>query len=157
MKRMVVLFFSLAFTAFALIAEAQKQQAPGAPQSSSAKPQSGTMALSCLPIGVLAVLGVAALIILISTLLRWRDQGNSLEISQLRFAAVTLTGLGLIFMLSMAMYHWSGEEGDNVRARSIFDACKTIIPPIATLVLGYYFGKGSNERRPPSDPNSPEG
>lgn len=24
---------------------------------------------------------------------------------------------------------------------SIFEACKTILPPIATLVIGYYFGK----------------
>jgi hypothetical protein len=155
MKRMVGIFLSLALIALALIAEAQ-QQAPGVPQSSPAKPPIWADGAFMFAIGVLAVLGVAALIILISTLLRWRDQGNSLEISQLRFAAVTLTGLGLIFMLSMAMYHWSGEEGDNVRARSIFDACKTIIPPIATLVLGYYFGKGSTERRPPSDPTSPE-
>jgi len=25
----------------------------------------------------------------------------------------------------------------------IFDACVTILPPIATLVIGYYFGKSS--------------
>lgn len=29
-------------------------------------------------------------------------------------------------------------------ASTIFEACKTILPPIATLVIGYYFGKSSD-------------
>lgn len=27
----------------------------------------------------------------------------------------------------------------------IFDACKTILPPIVTLVIGYYFGETKNK------------
>ncbi|UVH54652.1 hypothetical protein NWF24_17550 [Variovorax paradoxus] len=74
---------------------------------------------------------------------------------QLHFAAVTLTGLGMLFALSMAMYYW-GQSGADKAGKEIFDGCKTVIPPIITLILGYYFGSkdGANggTRLPPAAP-----
>lgn len=77
---------------------------------------------------------------------------------QLHFAAVTLTGLGMVFALSMAMYYW-GQVGSPGAGKEIFDGCKTVIPPIITLILGYYFGSkdGANggAPRPPAVPPTP--
>jgi len=28
-----------------------------------------------------------------------------------------------------------------MHSNEIFDACKTVLPPIATLIIGYYFGE----------------
>lgn len=94
-------------------------------------------------IGVLAIAGMAALGILVSKVMEVGGGfGRDPETRQLHFAAVTLSGLGLLFLLSMAMYYWSSNT--NGPAKEIFDSSKTIIPPIVTLVLGYYFGKRSN-------------
>src|SRR5262249_187384 len=99
--------------------------------------------------GLLYVVLAAALILFVSSVIwEWGQRGKReplLESKQLHFAAVTLTGLGLLFALAMAMYYWSPK--DHTPAKEIFDACKTIIPPIITLILGYYFGreKGSTD------------
>lgn len=94
-------------------------------------------------VGILVVAFVAALGILISKVIEvWRGNGRDPETRQLHFAAFTLSGLGLLFLASMAMFYWSPRDG-NGSAQQIFDASKTIIPPIVTLVLGYYFGKRS--------------
>ena len=118
-------------------------------------------------IGVMAVLAVIALIVgttsIIAALRRHPAQLEQIAPKQLHFAAVVLTGLGLIFLLSMAMYFWGVTDGQSVdRGREIFDACKTIIPPIVTLILGYYFGKSTErtESRPqalptPEEPREP--
>ena len=73
---------------------------------------------------------------------------------QLHFAAVTLTGLGMLFALSMAMYYWS-QSGAERSGKEIFDGCKTVIPPIITLILGYYFGSKSGGDGGPT-PRSPQ-
>ena len=96
--------------------------------------------------GILAVVLLTGIVVGISSIIwAWnnRSTGKTLEAKQLHFAAATLTGLGLIFVLSMAMNLWGGAEGQDV-----FEACKTIIPPIITLILGYYFGKEK-----PNQPN----
>jgi uncharacterized membrane protein len=67
------------------------------------------------------------------------------EFQRLAFAAVILTGLGLVFLQSMAMYYWAS-SGQAEAAKSIFETCKTVIPPIITLVLGYYFGKSDQHQ-----------
>jgi NADH:ubiquinone oxidoreductase subunit 6 (subunit J) len=69
------------------------------------------------------------------------------EFQRLAFAAVILTGLGLVFLQSMAMYYWASPEQKEA-AKSIFETCKTVIPPIITLVLGYYFGKSEQNQAP---------
>ena len=55
----------------------------------------------------------------------------------LRFAKIILGVLALLFVF--------GSIIDLVQPNShVFEACKTILPPISTLVIGYYFGKSSN-------------
>lgn len=53
------------------------------------------------------------------------------------FAKTILLVLALLFVLGAvdAMF-----QPNN----TVFEACKTILPPIATLVIGYYFGKSSD-------------
>lgn len=74
------------------------------------------------------------------------DEKARFEFQRLSFAAVVLTGLGLIFLLSMAMYYWAPSSSEA--GKTIFEACKTVIPPIITLVLGYYFGKSDQVQTP---------
>ena len=100
--------------------------------------------------GLLAVVVLGCIIVGISSVM-WNLKGYSetsdLGPKQLHFAAATLTGLGLLFALAMAMNVWGGRNG-----RQVFDACKTAIPPIATLILGYYFGKEYQAQAPPEKP-----
>ena len=91
--------------------------------------------------GVLAIAALAGFGILISKIVEVvNGTGRDTETRQLHFAAVILSGLALLFILSMGMYYWAPSDRAGV-AKEIFDASKTIIPPIVTLVLGYYFGK----------------
>lgn len=87
------------------------------------------------------------------------DPAANAERRRLYFAGVTLIGLGLILCLSMGMLFFAG-EGNRDAAEDIFEACKTGIPPIVTLVVGYYFGQagapgGSTNQAPSSqDPST---
>lgn len=56
------------------------------------------------------------------------------EKDKLFIAGCVLLGLGIIFVLGILVSWLSHQE-------SIFDGCKTVIPPIATLILGYYFSR----------------
>lgn len=67
------------------------------------------------------------------------DAANTLDNKLIHFGAVILTGIGLIFSLAMAMAFF--EEASSTRGKEIFDSVKTILPPVVTLILGYYFGK----------------
>jgi len=103
--------------------------------------------------GLLAVVALGGLTVFASSVIwAWRqnpeEEKKLLEHKQLHFAAATLTGLGLIFVLAMAMHYWGHPEKQS--AKDIFDACKTIIPPIITLILGYYFGKEKVGPQPPT-------
>lgn len=51
-------------------------------------------------------------------------------------AEYVLAGIGILFFLGMIseLFYSDG---------NIFEACKTILPPIATLVIGYYFAKST--------------
>ncbi|MEO1123940.1 MAG: hypothetical protein AAFX95_07640 [Cyanobacteria bacterium J06639_16] len=79
------------------------------------------------------------------------DEKARFEFQRLSFAAVVLTGLGLIFLESMAMYYWAPPNSEAGKA--IFETCKTVIPPIITLVLGYYFGKSDQVQSSKEMPN----
>ena len=57
--------------------------------------------------------------------------------SRLYFAAGILAFVGFIFVVAMAFYAF-GPEG--TRGKEIFDACVKALPPIVTLVIGFYFG-----------------
>jgi hypothetical protein len=106
------------------------------------------------------LLVVILCVVLVLLRLRYTGEQSSSSIFETRrlyFAGVVLTGLGIIFLESMAMYFWGtqGKGTDEDVGKNIFDACKTIIPPIATLVLGFYFGKSDNhgQSAPPIDRN----
>lgn len=99
-----------------------------------------------------AVLAVLAMILLLAGGIIWllyvkfRGSGQrDFEVRRLYFAAVTLAGLALLFILSMAMYYW--DRSTSQIGKDIFDRSVQLLPPIATLVIGYYFGK-SDERAP---------
>lgn len=54
----------------------------------------------------------------------------------LSFAKSILIVIALLFLL--------GGVAELVRPQSgVFDTCKTVLPPVATLVIGFYFGKSS--------------
>lgn len=70
----------------------------------------------------------------------WTLKGPNHESKHLYFGAVVLTAMALVFVLSMAMYYWASPEQVD-RGKDIFDTCVQIIPPLITLVIGYFFGK----------------
>ena len=43
------------------------------------------------------------------------------------------------------MHYWSSPNEEA--GKNIFETCKTIIPPIITLVIGYYFGQSRDGRK----------
>lgn len=68
-----------------------------------------------------------------------KSENKAPETRLLHFGAVVLTGLGLVFMLAMAMYYF--EPQNSTKGKEIFDQSSTMLAPLITLVLGYYFGK----------------
>lgn len=97
-------------------------------------------------LGLLCIVVLAVVVLLFNHRRRVRlDERSEFETERLYFAATVLAGLGIIFLESMAMYYWSSGSPDT--GKEIFDACKTVIPPIATLVLGYYFGKSEQREQ----------
>lgn len=55
----------------------------------------------------------------------------------LNFAKVILLSIAIIFILaSITELVWPKNE--------VFETCKVILAPIATLVIGYYFGSSKN-------------
>ncbi len=75
-----------------------------------------------------------------------QDQAETAhETRKIFVAAGCLLGVGLLFIEAMLLYYCDSTQGaGNLdiggAGKDIFDACKTILPPIATLILGYYFG-----------------
>ncbi len=52
----------------------------------------------------------------------------------LKFAKAILLMLAILFTIGVIC--------EMIKTQStVFEACRTILPPIATLVIGYYFGK----------------
>ncbi|WP_143750067.1 hypothetical protein [Caballeronia ptereochthonis] len=91
--------------------------------------------------GELAIMLIMSLMIL--SLRKAPVVDRSHDTRLLYFAAVILTALGLIFMFSMAMYFWEGASENQTPGpgQDIFRQCSQVIPPIVTLVLGYFFGR----------------
>ena len=73
------------------------------------------------------------------------SEESKLKTRQLYFITGLLGILGLVFLQGMIMYYFSCNEGlcnkdiDNP-GKVIFEAIVQIIPPLITLILGYYFG-----------------
>ncbi|WP_062060835.1 hypothetical protein [Cellvibrio sp. OA-2007] len=77
---------------------------------------------------------------IIFVLVKQRESSDNSRI--ISFGAVILTGIGLLFALAMAMFYFEQPDAAiNSPGKEIFDKCATILPPIITLILGYYFGK----------------
>tara|TARA_Y100000033_G_C2753035_1_gene114940 strand:+ start:791 stop:1171 length:381 start_codon:yes stop_codon:yes gene_type:complete len=93
---------------------------------------------------VLIFAGGELLIISIMAAVIWKLKGEDHQSRHLYFGAVVLTALALVFLLAMAMYYWATPEQVD-RGKEIFEACIQIIPPILTLVIGFYFGKKSEQ------------
>jgi hypothetical protein len=68
---------------------------------------------------------------------------EELEKSKMYFAAAVLAFLAFIFMLAAILYGLGPEptaSSTDAPGKVIFDACVKIIPPMVTLILGFYFG-----------------
>lgn len=60
----------------------------------------------------------------------------------LRFARHVLLALLLLTLFAMLMYYFSGRPGENeVAAKEIFELVKIGVPPLVSLVIGFYFRK----------------
>lgn len=92
--------------------------------------------------------GELVVVVIMAGLIR-TVKGKDPEARQLYFGSVVLTAMALVFMLGMAMYYFAPDEKYSDRAAKIFEACVHIIPPLLTLVIGFYFGKRSEAPPPP--------
>lgn len=59
-------------------------------------------------------------------------------VHRLTFAKLILFGLAILFLVGMLISTFTHNN-------EIFDSCKTVLPPIATLIIGYYFGEKSSD------------
>ena len=59
-----------------------------------------------------------------------------MEGEKLKLAKIVLLGLAIIFVLSGFAHIVTPTRGGV-----IFETCKSLLPPIATLILGYYFAE----------------
>ena len=82
------------------------------------------------------------------------------EKSKLYFAAAVLAFLAFIFMLAMIFYALGPEPtvGSEPPGKAIFDACVKVIPPLVTLVIGFYFGAAQEKSAasPPAHNAAPQ-
>ena len=86
-------------------------------------------------------LGELVVIVIIAIVLYNAPNTNKTETKMIRIASVVLTCIGLLFALSMAMYYFEPTNNDrHLRGKDIFDKSTTVLSPLITLVLGYYFG-----------------
>lgn len=64
------------------------------------------------------------------------------EYYRMYFAYGVLVAIAVLLVLAAALYFLAGSNGasQNPAGKEIFDSFIKILPPIATLVIGYYFG-----------------
>jgi hypothetical protein len=78
------------------------------------------------------------------------------EMSKMYFAAAILAFLAFIFMLAIIVYALGQDPeqaGVDSPGKVIFDACVKVIPPMVTLIIGFYFG--TQAPAAPGAPNAP--
>lgn len=75
------------------------------------------------------------------------------EVRRLFFAAGVLGVLSFLLILGIAVLVWGppAQGGGEAPGRLVFDSLIKVIPPIITLVLGFYFGQ-STAGKPASEP-----
>jgi hypothetical protein len=69
-----------------------------------------------------------------------RDSGKVTDRHKLDFARQILFALAVIYFLSLVVYSVDTYFCQCEAGKKIFETSSTILPPIATLVIGYYFG-----------------
>lgn len=75
------------------------------------------------------------------------------EGSRLYFAAGVLAFIAFIFIVAMLIYAFGGDPaagGAETPGKIIFDSCVKVLPPIATLIIGFYFGAYQAASRQPT-------
>ncbi len=115
---------------------------PSPTSEAAASPISGTESILWFSVGLLIVVLLVGLFYILRMLFK-PPVPTTIENRTLTFASMFLLGLFLVFMQSMAIYYFA--DGTAAAGKDIFDACKTILPPIISLVIGYYFGKTEKE------------
>lgn len=73
------------------------------------------------------------------------------EVRRLYFAAGVLSVLAFLLILGIAVCTWgpSAEKDSEAPGKLVFDSLIKVIPPIITLVLGFYFGQQAPPPAPP--------
>ena len=79
------------------------------------------------------------------------------EGARLYFAAGVLAFIAFIFVVAMLIYAFGepGAAGSDSPGKIIFDSCVKVLPPIATLIIGFYFGAYHSASRQPVPAASP--
>jgi len=75
--------------------------------------------------------------------------------SRMYFAASILAFLAFIFLLSIIIYALGPEPASpNTESpgKIIFDSCVKIIPPVVTLIVGFYFGTAQSDHEAKPEP-----
>lgn len=81
---------------------------------------------------------------------------SEFEKSKMYFAASVLAFLAFIFLLAMIFYALGPEPSHpstESSGKTIFDACVKVIPPLVTLIIGFYFGASQNNPSSPTVAN----
>lgn len=99
---------------------------------------------------LLILFGIASLLAgcFIFAMFRVKPFGR-FEMSRLYFAAGTMAVIAFMFLVSMIFYAYGPEAGTGEPpGKAIFDACVRILPPIVTLIIGFYFGAQHRATQP---------
>lgn len=83
---------------------------------------------------------------------------SEFEKSKMYFAASVLAFLAFIFLLAMIFYALGPEQSPpstESPGKNIFDACVKVIPPIVTLIIGFYFGASQDKSPSHTVTNAP--
>jgi len=67
-----------------------------------------------------------------------KEMPGDAEARRIRFAAATMTGVLIVFVLGMSFYVALDPRPET--GKDIFESCQKVLVPIVTLVLGYWFG-----------------
>lgn len=121
---------------------------PSEPKAEAMQKDSATLITFCTGLLIVTLAGFALVGVSMFTSKGSPPHPKDAEPDRIYFAAATLTGLGILFALAVGAQVWVGDAG-----KSAFDACKVALPPIVTLVIGYYFGRAggrSNRDEPPA-------
>ncbi|MBP6899390.1 MAG: hypothetical protein KBC73_04825 [Burkholderiaceae bacterium] len=93
--------------------------------------------------GVLVAVMIAGLFQPLGTEIKYTAD-EYFQVRKLFFAAGVLAVLAFMLMLCIGIYmNLSSLNPGNAAGKDIFDSMIKVVPPIMTLVLGYYFGQQS--------------